>query len=123
MYLPDREANNALMAPLQFAADRHIFPPLPSTEFAMANDLSAWKPKRTWAECNTMMCGPGAPFETHHIVVGGLVYRMYKNVPPVRDFRSVGPQRSVTDPGRSEESEAILPGNGTEPCCSDVPCL
>jgi len=31
---------------------------------------------------HTMMCGAGAPFETHHIVVDGLVHRMYKNVPP-----------------------------------------
>lgn len=54
----------------------------------MTGDPPNWKPKRTLAECRAMMCGPGAPFEMHHTVIDDRVYRMYKNAPLVRIFRS-----------------------------------
>ncbi|KAJ7462329.1 hypothetical protein B0H11DRAFT_2055212 [Mycena galericulata] len=46
-----------------------------------------WKPRRTLDETDKIMCGPGMPHEMETCLVGGRLYRVYKNLwPSMRDF-------------------------------------
>ncbi|THV08574.1 acetyl-CoA synthetase-like protein [Dendrothele bispora CBS 962.96] len=48
---------------------------------------SPWKPVRTVEECNKIISGPGSTFEVETQLVGGRVYRVYKNLwPSLRAF-------------------------------------
>jgi long-chain acyl-CoA synthetase len=61
--------------------------------------------KKTWpvmslAEANALLTSPGAPYEMDEVVIGGVVTRTWKNVPPtLRDLfllgRSFGPRTFV----------------------------
>jgi hypothetical protein len=45
--------------------------------------MADFTPKRSMAECDAMLTAPGAPFELQHVLIRGVVQRVYKNAPDV----------------------------------------
>lgn len=43
--------------------------------------MSTWKPKRTLAEVDAILTAPGAVLELEDVVIDGVKYRAYKNLP------------------------------------------
>ncbi|KAF9520337.1 hypothetical protein BS47DRAFT_1335956 [Hydnum rufescens UP504] len=43
--------------------------------------MADFAPKRSMAECDAILTAPGAPFELQHVVIRGVVQRVYKNAP------------------------------------------
>ena len=52
--------------------------------------MPSWKPKRSLAECYSLMATPRSPLETETALVGGCMQKVFKNIEPASLFSLSG---------------------------------